>query len=89
MNKTELVAAVATKAGITQAIAKAAIDGTIESITSALAADDRVAIAGFGIFVSKNNKARVGRNPSSGASIDIPASRGVSFKPAKEMKEKL
>jgi nucleoid DNA-binding protein len=61
----------------------------LDRITNALVSGDKVDLRGLGIFESKESKARMGRNPSTGAAIEIPASRKASFRPGKELKERL
>ena len=63
MNKTELIAAVAEKAGLTKKDAERAVNATIDAITESLVKGDKVSVSGFGIFEVKTREARVGRNP--------------------------
>jgi nucleoid DNA-binding protein len=86
MNKTDLVAKVATVVG-TQKLAKEAVDCVLDTITEALANDDAVQIAGFGSFKVSERKARTGRNPQSGASIQIAARKVPKFIPGKSLKD--
>ena len=87
MNKTELIAAVAEKTGLTKKDAERVINATFESITAALAEGDKVALAGFGNFEVKAREARVGRNPRTKETIQIPATRLPAFKAAKALKD--
>lgn len=87
MNKTELIASVAEKSGITKKDAERVVNATIDTITAALAADDRVQLSGFGIFEVKQREARVGRNPRTKETIEIPASRQPVFKASKALKD--
>jgi len=87
MNKTELVAAVAEKAGISKKDAERAISATFDAITSAVAADDKVQVVGFGSFEVKKREARTGRNPRTRESIVIPASKTPVFKAGKAFKD--
>ena len=80
MNKTELVAAVATKADLTKKDAEAAVKAVIDAVTEALADGDKVALVGFGTFEVKTRAARTGKNPRTGETISIPASKVPSFK---------
>jgi DNA-binding protein HU-beta len=80
MNKNELIAAVATAQGVTKKQAEENIQAVLGTITSALVAGDSVAVRGFGTFKVKQSKAREGRNPSTGETIQIPAKKSVSFK---------
>jgi nucleoid DNA-binding protein len=65
------------------------VEAILDRISTALVSGDRVELRGFGIFEAKETKARTGRNPSTGATIEIPASRKASFRPSKELKERL
>ncbi len=87
MKKTELIAAVAEKTGLTKKDAERVINATFESITAALAEGDKVALAGFGNFEVKTREARVGRNPRTKETIEIPASKLPAFKAAKALKD--
>lgn len=89
MNKAELVEAVAAKAKISKAEAEGALNAVICSIEGALKKGEDVRLTGFGNFVRKNRKARMGRSPKTGKSIKIPASKTVAFKVSKALKEKL
>lgn len=87
MNKTELVASVAEKAGMTKKDAEKAINAFFDSVESALATDDKVQIIGFGTFEAKARAERKGRNPQTGAEITIPASKTPVFKAGKGLKD--
>ena len=87
MNKTELIAAIAEKAGLTKKDAERALNATIDSITASLAKGDKVQIAGLGNFEVKNREARVGRNPRTKEAIQIPATRLPAFKASKALKD--
>lgn len=89
MNKTELIAAVAQKSELTKKAAEAAVAATIDSITDALKAGDKVQIVGFGVFEAKDRPERKGHNPSTGAEITIPASKAPGFKAGKALKDAL
>ena len=89
MNKTQLIDIVALKAEMKKKEAEAAVDAAIAAISEALAAGDKVQIFGFGNFDVKERKARKGHNPLTGATIDIPASKSVSFSAAKALKDKV
>ena len=88
MNKGELVEEVY-KVGEyeTKAAAERAVNAVMEGIQAGLAKDEKVQLIGFGSFTVKQRKARMGRNPQTGAKIRIPASRAVSFRPGKDLKE--
>ena len=87
MNKTELIAAVAEKTGMTKKDAERAVAATLETISASLAKGDRVQLSGFGIFEVKERSARVGRNPHTKETIEIPASRTPAFKASKALKD--
>ena len=87
MNKTELIAAVAEKAGLTKKDAERVINATFESITASLVKGEKVQVSGFGIFEAKTREARVGRNPRTKEAIQIPATRLPVFKASKVLKD--
>ena len=87
MNKTELIAAVAEKTGMTKKDAERVINATFETITAGLAKGDKVAVSGFGNFEVKAREARVGRNPRTKETIEIPATKLPAFKAAKALKD--
>ena len=80
MNKTELVNAIAEKAGLTKVDAKNALDATLTSIADALKNDDKVALVGFGTFSVTEKAARTGINPRTKEKIEIPARKVVKLK---------
>jgi DNA-binding protein HU-beta len=86
MTKAELVTAIAKGAGITKKQADAALKTAVEAVSNALKKGERVAIPGFGIFSVRERAARKGRNPRTGAVIDIPARKVVVFRPAKDLR---
>ncbi len=86
MNKGELIEAVANATGATKADAGRAIDATVESITGALKKGDTVTLIGFGTFKTAKRAARTGRNPQTGASLQIPARTVPSFKAGAALK---
>jgi DNA-binding protein HU-beta len=87
MNKSELVEAMAEAADISKAAAGRALDGMLESITSALKKGEQVSLVGFGTFSVKERSARTGRNPQTGAAIQIAASKIPGFKAGKALKD--
>jgi len=87
MNKTELIAAVAAKAGLTKKDAERVVNATIETITESLVKGDKVNVSGFGIFEVKTREARVGRNPRTKETIQIPATKLPAFKASKTLKD--
>ena len=89
MNKSELVDAVAESADLTKAAAARAVDAMVDAITSSLKDGDTVALLGFGTFVVRERAARSGRNPRTGETIKIAASKVPAFKPGKALKDAL
>lgn len=87
MNKSELVDAVAQSADLSKAAAGRAVDAVISSISGALAKGDQVTVVGFGTFLVRKREARSGRNPRTGATIKIAASKVPSFKAGKALKD--
>mgnify|MGYP000922067909 FL=1 len=87
MNKTELVANVAEKAGLSKKDAEKALGAVIESIEEALVEGDKIQLIGFGTFEVKDRAARTGRNPQTGKEIKIAASRNPVFKAGKALKD--
>ncbi len=87
MNKSELVNAVADAANISKADGARAVDAIIESISNALRRGDTVSLIGFGTFQVKHRDARTGRNPRTGETIQIEASKIPSFKAGKSLKD--
>ena len=87
MNKAELVAAIAEKTDMTKAAAEEALKATIEVISDQLACGDAITLIGFGTFKVARREARTGRNPQTGASIDIPEKNVVKFSPGKSLEE--
>ncbi len=87
MNKSELVSAIAEEAGLTKADAAKALDATVASITKAMSTGDSVAIIGFGTFKVGERSARTGRNPQTGAEMQIPAAKVPKFTAGKALKE--
>jgi DNA-binding protein HU-beta len=87
MNKTDLIDAIAAKADISKKDAEVALKATIESIEEALKNNEKVVLVGFGTFSVKERAARTGRNPSTGKTIKIAASKAPAFKAGKELKD--
>lgn len=87
MNKNDLIAAVADATGLTKADATKAVDGVLESVTGALKSGDEVRLVGFGTFSVAKRAASTGRNPRTGESIKIPASKQPKFKAGKALKD--
>ncbi|MGF1621541.1 MAG: HU family DNA-binding protein [Rhodomicrobiaceae bacterium] len=89
MNKTDLVAAVAEDAQLTKDKAAAAVESVIQHIQEALKGGDEVRIPGFGNFKVADRKATTARNPRTGETVNVPASRVAKFAPAKGLKDAL
>ena len=87
MNKKQLVAKISSSMNLSKADAERTFDGITEIILSCLKNDEQVKIAGFGTYKVAKRKARIGRNPRTGESIQIGASQKVKFLPAKALKE--
>ena len=87
MNKTELIDAVADEAEVSKAEAGRAVDAVISSITKALKKGDSVTLVGFGTFQVRKRAARTGRNPKTGATIKIKASKPPAYKAGKALKD--
>jgi len=87
VNKSELIDAIAASADISKAAAGRALDAMIESVEGALKKGDSVALVGFGTFSVKERAARTGRNPQTGAPIEIAAAKIPSFKAGKALKD--
>ncbi|EEB79621.1 MAG: HU family DNA-binding protein [Halioglobus sp.] len=87
MNKTELIDAIAAAADLSKADAGRALDAVVDSVTDALKKGDQVSLVGFGTFSVKHRSARTGRNPQTGAAIEIKASEVPSFKAGKALKD--
>jgi DNA-binding protein HU-beta len=86
VNKTELIDAIAAAADLPKASAARALDAVIDSVTDSLKKGDQVSLVGFGTFAVKHRNARAGRNPQTGATIQIAASNVPSFKAGKALK---
>ncbi|MFT6028288.1 MAG: nucleoid DNA-binding protein [Oleiphilaceae bacterium] len=87
MKKPELAAAIAEKAGVTKEKAGEIINAITDEITNAMAKNDPVTLIGFGTFSVRERSARTGKNPQTGASIQISASKSVGFKAGKSLKD--
>lgn len=87
MNKAELIDAVAEAADISKASASRALDGALDAITKSLKKGDSVTLVGFGTFSVRKRAARSGRNPRTGETIKIKASKVPGFKAGKALKD--
>lgn len=87
MNKTELIASVAEKAGLSKKDAESAVNAVINAIVETVAAGDKVQLVGFGTFEARVRAARQGRNPRTKEPIEIPASKLPVFKAGRSFKD--
>jgi DNA-binding protein HU-beta len=87
MTKAELIESVASKVDLPRATAERAVNTMFDEMVTALRQGDKVNISGFGTFSVSARKARTGRNPKTGESIEIAASRAAKFKPGKTLKD--
>lgn len=88
MNKTELIEAIASEAGVVKKDAEAMLNAFTDIVGDTMKKGDKVQITGFGTFEVSKRKARMGRNPQTGEAIKIPAAAAPKFKPGKTLKEK-
>ena len=87
MVKLDLIAKMAEKAGLTKADASRAMEAVTDTISAALKKGEKVTLTGFGTFEVRHRAARMGRNPQTGASLHIPATKTPAFKAGKSLKE--
>ena len=87
MNKAQLIDAMASEADLTKADAKKALDAFVNATSSSLKKGERISLVGFGSFSISNRAARTGRNPKTGAEMQIPAKKVVKFKAGSELSE--
>ena len=87
MNKTELIAAVAEKTELSKKDADAAVSAVLGAITDALKEGDKIQLVGFGTFEVRNRAAKQGRNPRTGETMTVPASKVPAFKAGKALKD--
>ncbi|MDX1251681.1 MAG: HU family DNA-binding protein [Pseudomonadota bacterium] len=87
MNKSELIDAIAESAEISKAAAGRALDGMVKAVSKALKKGDTVSLIGFGTFTVRKRAARTGRNPQTGATLKIKASKVPAFKAGKALKD--
>ena len=87
MNKTELIAAVAEKACLSKKDADAAVSAVFDAVTAELAKGEKVQLIGFGTFEVRERAAKTGRNPRTGETMTIPASKVPAFKAGKAFKD--
>lgn len=89
MTKAELIEAVASKVDLPRAVAEKVVNVVFDDIVAALKQGDKVNISGFGTFAVATRKPRVGRNPKTGETIEIAASRSAKFKAGKPLRDSL
>lgn len=87
MNKVEFITAVSNRAGTTKKDATVAVNAVLETITETLAKGESVAFVGFGSFNVKDRAARTATIPGTTKTVQVPASKAVSFKPGSELKK--
>lgn len=87
MNKSELISAIAAESNLSNADAGRALNAMTSAIAGAMAGGDSVQITGFGTFLVRDRAARTGRNPQTGESIQIKASKAAAFKAGKSLKD--
>lgn len=87
MTKANIIDAVATKTGLKKKDSEAAVNAAIEAVVEALKAGDKVQLIGFGTFDVKTRAARTGRNPRTGETLEIAASKNVGFAAGKALKD--
>ena len=89
MTKKQIVQMISDKTGLTQLQTKDIVDLTFEAIVNTLLEEGRIELRNFGVFEVKQRKARKARNPRTGEKVDVPPKNVVTFKPGKEMEEKV
>ena len=89
MNKTELVAAVAAKTELSKKNAEKAVAAVLETVAETLAAGEKVQLVGFGTFEARAREARSAKNPRTGETVEVPASRVPAFKAGQALKTKV
>lgn len=87
MNKTELIAITAENTGLTKKDTERVLNAALDAITAAMASGNKVQLSGFGSFDIKDREPRIGRNPHTKESIEIPATRVPVFKPSKALRD--
>lgn len=86
MTKTDLVEKIASKTGLTKKAAGDALEAMLETVSTALSHGDKVTITGFGTFLVRSRRERMGRNPQTGAPLKIPATKVPAFTAGKALK---
>ncbi len=88
MNKAELIEEVASQTGLAKRTSGKAVDAVVSAISDCLSRGEKATLVGFGTFGVRQRKARIGRNPQTGAALQIPAKRVAKFLPGKTLREK-
>ncbi len=89
MNKAELIKQVASQTGLAKRTSGKAVDAVVSAISDCLAKGEKVTLVGFGTFGVRQRKARTGRNPQTGATIQIPAKKVPKFTSGKGLRDKV
>lgn len=89
MNKSQLIDAIAKKSGLSKTDAKKSLEGFMETTRESLQSGDKIALIGFGTFSISERSAREGRNPQTGAKMNIPAKKVVKFKAGSELTDSI
>ena len=87
MNKKEMIERLAQKTGMTKADSQKALEGVLDVVFEELRSGNSISLTGFGTFTVAERKPRTGRNPQTGAEINIPAAKVPKFKPGKKLKD--
>lgn len=87
MNKTDLITLTAERTGLTKKDTERVLNAVLDAVTAALAAGDKVQLSGFGAFDIKEREPRMGRNPRTKETVEIPATRVPVFKPSKALRD--
>jgi DNA-binding protein HU-beta len=85
MIKLDIIMKVVERTGVTKSKADMAVEAVFESMKQAMARGERIELRGFGVFSVRPRKTGIGRNPKTGAQVDIPPGKSVRFKPGKDL----
>ena len=89
MNKTEMTSAIAQASGVSKKDSEKVLNAIVEIMTQELVKGNRVQLSGFGIFEVRDREARTGRNPITGETVQIPATKVPAFKASKNLKDRI
>lgn len=89
MTKVDLIEQVSAKTEVPKREVERILEATIVAVQAALSRGEKVSLTGLGVFTVADRKARIARNPKTGAQVEVPARKAAKFKPAKELKEML